>query len=659
MITLPNGSKLVETADELPRITGVSELFADVETLRVFDHKKYGGLYPWKGDRICGIAVTVDDHPETWYVPVRHTRLGWNIELPVFQHWLKDVVGTAKSWINHNLLFDVSFARFDGAEFNGRMIDTLTLAKIHDSDRIGHRLEALGREWCNLEMSEKTELKAYLKQIKSKDYADVPADILGNYACADVMANRVLYRYLQKNRPPEVAGIWETEIALAPILHDMEWEGLKVDRDELRKERLMGMHKMIQLATSLTELTGTEFTNSFQCIYDILINRYGLPVLATKWEKGKDTGRPTFDKRAMPLYAVHPLVTSNPEAMRVVKQIAMYKKEAQYQSLFVEPFLELMDDNGFIHPSYNPVVRTGRMSSKRPNSQQQNKRSKKLIHPEDGYGFLSSDYSQIEYRLIAHYCDDPDMVAAYCDNPDMDFHQWVADMLHVKRKAGKTLNFGMAYGAGKKKVTAELTSDPDIAAEVGEMVAAVPDDRRAAEFARMCSEHAARCYQAYHERFPGIKRTADKAAEVCRWRGYVFNAYGRRRHLPAKAAHKAFNSIVQGCAMDLIKERMIAASPRNNDYLRKLGVRLAINVHDEVVFKVPLAYLNDTALHDYLCELLCTPRITFKVPIRCGLGISTKHWSEAAGDDTVYSDGVSCEAKNYKGSGLPVAGKLR
>jgi DNA polymerase-1 len=350
--------------------------------------------------------------------------------------------------------------------------------------------------------------------------------------------------------------------------------------------------------------------------------------------------------------------------MFVIKTLMAITKETQHKGLFVDPFLELQDDQECIHPTYNPVVRTGRMSCKRPNSQQQNKRSKKLIHPRAGYGFISCDYSQIEYRLIAHYTDDPDLIKAYNENPDVDFHKWVAELIGVTRKAGKTLNFGMAYGAGKAKVEAELAANPDIIAHVSEEInkrvanGEVAETQRNELFHQMCKAHAAWVYQQYHEKLPGIRSTAKRCEVVCRGRGFIFNAYGRRRHLSQQFAHKAFNSLVQGCAMDLIKERMLFLMPRYNQWMIDHDIHIVANVHDEVLFEVPEKYLLDLEVHKYLCDALETPTVKFKVPIKVGLGVSMKHWAEASGDDSILSDGT-IKPNGYNGELPVVAGKIR
>jgi DNA polymerase I len=641
VIDLGDNRWLVETVSELPNMRHADELFLDVETRRGFDHKSYGGLYPWKGDAICGVSVSRDDDPNIYYIPVRHTN-STNIPEVDFRLWLKGTISTAKKWINHNILIDAVFCYFEGAEFQHEIVDTLTLAKIHDSDRMGHGLKDLCRDWTDFDIQEDI-IKDLLKQMGTKSYGDLPSDILGGYACNDIKGNRKLYRYMQETC--ETPEIWEHEIALTPVLFDAEIRGLRVNHLLTRMDRLQCEARTIDLETEIAEIAEREFTNSNAWYRETLLGRFNYPVLVTKFEKGKDTGKPTFDKDALKVYAAHPITLGSPKLKRLMEAIIEYRKDAQHLGLFVRPFMEFMDDNQHIHPTYNQLVRTGRMSCKRPNAQQQNKRSKRLIIPRPGYGFMSCDYSQIEFRLIIHYIKDLAAIKAYNDDPWTDFHQWVADMIHIQRGPGKTLNFCIGYGAGKHKVESELAANPDIIEEIGykvnEMIAAgeLRLDQRNEVFKTMCGKRAAEVYDEYHETLPGIKETSWGMQNKARSRGYVFNAYGRRRHLPKKFAHKAFNSVVQGTAMDIIKERMVALSRRNDPQMEEWGIDIVANVHDEILFEVPLELLWSSEVHQYVLNKLESPKVKFRVPIKCGLGISTQNWAVAAGDDILEIDG--------------------
>lgn len=646
-------------------------MFCDVETKRVFNHKKYGGLYPWKGDKICGVSITVDDLKDVYYVPVRHTSSGGRGNLPIapVMRYFRDIFaatnssGDERRWINHNVNFDaMMFDVGDDVEFNCKIVDTVTLSKIHYSDMMQYGLKSLCRDWLDYDTGSTDRVKSYLDSIKSKSYADVPIDIMGEYACDDVRMNRKLYRMLVKERPVEQKQLWETEILLTPVLFDMEKRGMCIDETECKKRLIRCLNELIIAGEELEGIIGREFVNSNQCFYEVLVQRYGLPILKTIWEKdeelGKkvDTGRATFDKDALVLYQNHPTVLYNEEIKHVIDLMMTYRSASQFKSLYLDTFLELNVD-GVIHPSYNQTVRTGRMSCSRPNGQQQNYWSKQLLHPHKGYGYISKDYSQIEYRFIAHYIKDQRLIDAYTNDPTTDFHSWVASMAHIERSPAKTLNFGMAFGSGKKLVTSNLTVDESIVKEMGLIVdKMIGDDSLSRElrevvFIDLCSKHALKVFDTYHEQIPGIRATSKAARINCSIRGYVFNLYGRRRHLPSKLTYRAFNSIVQGSAADFMKERMVAISPRYNSESRRWGIEFAANVHDELLVGAPVDVLNNPELHKFMDDTMNTPSVKLRVPVMSGLGISYKNWSESAGSMTTVetSDGelITMKHKEY------------
>lgn len=635
---------MVESVEELPKVF-CKELFLDVETTSF--NPKRGGDNPWGGDRICGLSVTWDDHPEVYYVPVRHDGLFVNIDVDGFRAWLARTLADAPEWINHSVKFDAHLCLADGAEPSKRLIDTLVLAKIHDTDRMQYGLKVLMKDWLDMPPDERDDVERYLKSVKSKNFGDVPPDILGRYAAKDVIANRALYRMLQREKYD--GAPWEHEIALTSVLLRIERHGFSIDKLEVKKELARTSKKIIDLASKIAELTGREYSGSSTWIYDLLVNVNGLPILLFN----DKTGRPTFNKRALKMYES----VCSGELLSVVKAIAELRIEDQYRGLFLEPFLELSKD-GRIHPSYNQLVRTGRMSCRNPNIQQQNKRSKKLLHPDPGRCFISCDYSQIEFRLIAHYSRDEDVIRAYNEDPDTDFHDLVTSIIYgipiekvtkALRKKGKTINFGMGYGMGKRKLLMTLMSDPDIIAEVTAELDAegvLEPELRKSEFDQRCEARALDVYSKYHERMPGIHNVSRSASDVCKRRGFVFNPYGRRRHLPVKFARKAFNSIVQGGAMDIIKEAMVRCD--QDEYLQERDVYIVANVHDEIVFSAPVERMLDKDLHDHIVRILESPSVAFRVPIRVGLGVSAKSWAEAAGDDTIVD-----------ATGTPQAGKLK
>ena len=686
MIDLQNNFHIVESLSELPNLRNRKEIFCDIESQKNFDHPKLGGLYPFKGDKICGISISADDIPDVWYVPVRHTipssdnTLLSTGNLPVknVMDWAEDILQSCEDWINHFVKFDAMFfAIGDDVEFKCRLICTLNLAKLYYGDRWEFGLKPLCRDWLDYDTSSQDRVQTYLDSIrpKSKSYADVPIRILGEYANDDVRMNRKLYRFLQEKmqarleetmaddgsnkRGEFVKQMIETEIKLTPVLFDMEKDGLRIDPKECTLKSIAALEIMMHNMTEIERLTGrSEFVNSNACLKDILLKQFKLPILVTIREKDEngrwfDTGRPSFDKDAMALYKVHPLVTSDEKIKTIIDLITEFRTEQQFKSLFLDTFLELHVD-GIIHPNYNQSVKTYRMSCSKPNSQQQNQRSKKLILPHKGEGFLSNDYSQIEYRLIVHYCQIKAAIKAYNEDPDTDYHQWVADLLRIVRKPAKQLNFGMAFGQGKKGVCNKLMTDPSIMEEMGAKVntmileGLLTSDLRMKKFEELCRLHANSSYDAYHQEVPEIQITSRAASNAAKERGFVFNAYGYRRYLPGQSAYKAFNTIMQSSAAAIMKERMVAVSPRYNSESRKWGVKPRANVHDELLSGAPLEVLYDPELHKYICGVLENTTIKFRVPILTGLGLSPNNWSEAAGDEVIMDDEIFKNLKEYK-----------
>lgn len=638
---------LVEDASELPDCSHKDVLYLDVET-NSFDPTT-GGLNPWKGHRIAGVAVTYDDCPYAWYVPVRHEDKRWNIDESSFKRWLHDTVSTCKLWVNHNVKFDAHFCAADGAVFQGRLFCTLVMAKLINSDRGvggGYGLDALSADWLGVNIDAHDQaVQAYLGGIrlprnkKAKNYALVPADIMGPYACQDVLTTRALYKYELKKHAeylvetPTFDLIWNIEQRLTPVLYDMEVHGLSVNAQELMVSEYVIRNKLILLHETMESLAGRTIdpTSNSSC-FDILCNAHGLPVLG--WT---EEGEPSFDKEALTSYLLHPKVERESNLNVLVTKILEYRKLNTLLTFFVEPFQQHAVD-GIMHPEYNQLVRTGRMSCKRPNAQQNSKASKALIHPRAGKAYLCCDASQIEFRLMAMYAGDEAVLQAYAQDPDTDFHSWVAKMCGIPRKPAKNVNFCIGYGGGKKKVLAQLSANMDLMGVLKDAVdkmiveGKIASSQRDQVFDEMCRMRAENVYDDYHATLPGIRKITDRAAKLILKTGYVVNKYGRRRYLPAKAAWRGFNSLTQGLASDIIKGGMVALAPRYNEKMRRAGIDMCINVHDEITFEGDAALMRAPETVSYCVSHLERPLVPLGVPIRFSHAVSNTCWADADSD---------------------------
>ena len=657
MIEFDNGGRLVQELSELPNLSHAKDLYCDFETTS-FDPKQEA-FKPHHGHRICGICITADDHKGAWYIPIRCSRKQWNLPLDSVLSWLRDTIGTCENWVNHGVKFDAHFARYDDIHFNGKLVDTAVLAKLINSDRFQYGLKELSLDWLDESIDEHGDrLKAYLANCKSKDYGDVPGDIIGDYGCQDVITNRKLYQNLLRRRSEGLIGVWDTEIALTPALFDMEVTGMRVDPLQLQIAEVKILNVLIKQEEELHKILGFPIrphTNA-DC-YEALCNHYGLPILA-RTEGGKDEdgnkkeGGPSFGKDAMISYLSHPIVLENETIREVVLLIQKYRKLNTLLTFFVRPYQE-HNVNGIMHPDYNQIVRTGRMSCRRPNAQQLSPAAKALILPLEDYDFVSFDYAQIEFRLIVHYIRDYEATEAYKRDPDTDFHNWVAEMCGILRKPAKSINFAIAFGGGKKKVVSMLASNMDIVGGLSEKIdqliesGKVLESERASMFQLLCYKKGEKVYNDYHDALPGLKSTTYRASESLKNRGYVFNAYGRERRLPEKAAFRAFNTIIQSSAADVMKERTVALAPRYNKKIRDLGIALGALVHDETLLNVPKEISKDYDLFREIKALLEDVSVEFTVPIRTSCGSSEKNWKIASGDAgkiELYKKGVKVYA---------------
>lgn len=642
MIHFPNGAILIQSLDELPEPESIDTLFVDFETAS--GNKSQKSTNPWHHCNKLGICFTWDKHAIAYYVPVGHYDSRWNLPFEEVKAWWQRQLAKASKWVNHNIKYDVhvSINQYEAAPSEELvLIDTLTAAKLIDSDRMLYGLDKLSKAWLHEDIGKYE--KAFAPYLNNnKDYGVIPADLMAEYGGQDVLTNRRLYHYIQAMLPEPVQPVWDMEIEMTRVLIDIERTGLGVTTD-LAKIELLTVYELLKLETRLSELVGHEFKpNSNADCFDVLCNQYGLPVLGRT-----ETGNPSFDKHALIQYRAHPLAPTE-----VVEKIQEYRKLNTLLTMFINPYKELAID-GVLHSSYNQLLRTARLSCKQPNAQQLSKRAKELIVPRPGNAFLSVDYAQIEFRLIVHYINDAACIRAYRENPDTDFHNWVAEECRIARRPAKTINFTIGFGGGKAKVVSQLEL-------IMELVGGLKDD--AVELAkawceyepgtegymrfivdtfnRMARERGEEIYSLYHETLPSLKRTSYKASDMAKMRGYVYNLYNRRRHLPAERAHIAFNTLNQSSAGDLMKDRAIACWKM----LKGTNIRFVATVHDELLFEGPVNEVSDPRTIQDIIACMEHPTIEDKlrVPIRCSYGISAKNWREASEGESKIAMNLPC-----------------
>lgn len=635
MIHLKDNRYLVETAAELPEIND-DIVYIDFETTSFDD--KMPAFYPYLGHRLLGIGITTEQSEKSYYVPLRH-RNGKNVDLSSALSWLQKILERATVWINENVKFDAHFAWCEGIRKFPTLWDLNIASKLLDSDRFSHSLKPICRDWLNMPMEEEHRIKAYLKSARSKDYAVVPADVMGEYCCMDVIAAKALHHYHKEKAPPELQVVGQKEVQMTKVLFRMENKGFKIDRIKCLETHYEIINNIIKAQEIIRELTGVQMKSSNDCMYEIIVNQLGLPVLihndptdVDEDETGEvKLGSPSFNKKAMALYKHHPLVFYDERKSRVIQLVSFVKKAETFCNLYLENFVKLADNNDRVHPDFNQQIRTGRMSCRHPNGQNLSARAKEFVIPNEGNSFACQDASQIEFRIIAHYCQIKEAIDSYKNNPQTDYHQWVADLCGILRPSAKTMNFLMAYGGGKEKAITQLSFDPDIikAIEAEMDQNGIAKEDRPTTHLRRAREIGTSIYQTYHARLPEIRATSEAARALCAQRGYIKNIYGRRRHLPTQFSYRAFNSLNQGCAMDVIKERMIAI----DDWLINQGVDPLLNVHDELLQEGPTEIVANPEFQAELKRQLEDVQAEFDVPFVWDCHYSSENWRKAKPGD--------------------------
>jgi DNA polymerase-1 len=285
--------------------------------------------------------------------------------------------------------------------------------------------------------------------------------------------------------------------------------------------------------------------------------------------------------------------------------------------------------NGVVYPNFNQTrgdngrgTISGRISCNEPALQQIQKRNEKvasivrsLFLPDRDQDWVCRDYSQMDFRIFAHYAKSPPVLAAYKENSDSDFHQVVADMMNVSRKEAKSINLGLCFGMREGRLAKEL--DLPYAIEIDS------DGRERLK----PGDEAKTLFSAYHKAIPGAGEVLSRASSVGRSRGFVKTILGRRVRFPNPAlAYKAGALIFQGSAADALKVKLVEI----HKILKSTDGRILLSVHDEINTSLPKGKEGE-ALSEAIRESMecfdgvhCP--IKFRVPIRSSVGIGPNWW---------------------------------
>lgn len=392
---------------------------------------------------------------------------------------------------------------------------------------------------------------------------------------------------------------YNVEMPLSRVLGEMEYTGITVNADILREMGNEITSKTESLAMEIYELAGCEFNiSSPSQLGEVLFEKLGLKH-GKKGKTGYSTAQEVLEK----------LVNDHP----IINKILEYRTLTKLYTTYIEGLISTIHSDNKIHTIYTQTLtRTGRLSSIEPNLQnipirnEYGKLIRKAFVPSDGY-ILSSDYSQIELRLLAHMAEVKSLQDAF--NNDIDIHAKTAsDIYKVElnevtkdmRRNAKAVNFGIIYGISSYGLSENIGVTP---------------------------KEAQNFIESYYATYPGIKNYMDNIIIDAHKNGYVKTMFNRRRTLPdlenknymirSSAERMALNAPIQGSSADIIKMAMVMLYEEFKK--NKLKSKLVIQVHDELVIdciKDELEIVKE--LITKVMESVCKLSVPLKVEVEYG-----------------------------------------
>jgi DNA polymerase I len=484
-----------------------------------------------------------------------------------------------------NTKFDRSVFWQHGIKLAGVVFDTMLASYVLHPERSHNLKDLCDRYLSNISSQSYNSLGIP----KGKHIGDLEIEKVAQYCGMDAYATFMLVPKLKAELEP-IPDLYklllEIEQPLEPVLATMEMQGVRIDSAYL-KEFSQQLEKDLQILEEQTyQEAGEKFNlGSPKQLSEILFNKLGLdPKKTRKTKTGYSTDRAALEK----FQGDHP----------VIDRILEYRTLAKLKSTYVDALPALVSPKtNRVHTDFNQTVTTtGRLSSSNPNLQnipirtEFSRKIRQAFIPAEGCLLVAADYSQIELRILAHLTQEPVLVEAYRQGEDV--HSVTAKIMFEKdkitpaeRNLGKTINFGVIYGMGA---------------------------HRFARSSGLSVGKGKTFIEKYREKYAQIFTYLDQMKKEAIAHGYVTTIFGRRRYfdfnnesiqqlrgrqidaidleklklsnVDAQLLRAAANAPIQGSSADIIKIAMI----KLHEILQNYQAKLLLQVHDELVFEVPL-----------------------------------------------------------------------
>jgi len=558
---------------------------------------------------IVGLSFSVKPG-EAAYIPLRHAGPDAPVQLPFdevlarLKPWLED--GSSKK-LGQHIKYDRHVFANHGIEVQGYAHDTMLqsyVLEVHKPHGLASLAERhLGRSGINYE-------DICGKGAHQIPFSQVDVSKAAEYSCEDsdqtLDVHLALWPKLQADE--KLLFVYQLEMESSESLYRIERNGVLIDAPILAAQSHELGQRIMQLEADAHALAGQPFNlGSPKQIGEIFFTKLGLPIV-----KKTATGAPSTDEEVL-----EKLAEDFPLPAKILEHRGLSKLKGTYTDKLT---LLTLPRTGRVHTHYAQAVAvTGRLSSNDPNLQNipirtpEGRRVREAFVAPAGSVIASADYSQIELRIMAHISGDAALLRAFTEG--MDVHRATAaevfsllpeQVSSEQRRYAKVINFGLIYGMSAYGLARSLSID----------------------------NTAAKNYiDRYFQRYPGVKNYMDETRASAKDKGFVETVFGRRLYLPeinspngprrSGAERQAINAPMQGTAADLIKLSMVKVQQVLDGQGR--GTRMIMQVHDELVFEVPLAEVEWVRVE---IPRLMASVAELKVPLLAEIGFGP-NWDKA------------------------------
>ncbi|MEQ8324054.1 MAG: DNA polymerase I [Vicingaceae bacterium] len=524
--------------------------------------------------RLLGIAFSIEKG-RAYYVPAPEKKEDIEKFLESFRPVLES--GNVLK-IGHNLKYDILVLRKYRLRVAQPYFDTMLAHYVLYPDVRRRSMDALAEVYLGYS-AVSIESLIGKKGKEQKNMSDLRPDEISDYACEDADITLQLFQYfsplIEENNSSDLME--KIELPLIEVLSDMEEEGICIDKEFLADLSKQLQTDIVSVQKRIHEMAGIDFNiASPRQVGEVLFDHLKIYDKAKKTKSGQyATGEEILSK-----------LTDKHE---IVGLILDFRELVKLKNTYVDVLPTMvMEHDGRIHTTFNQwVAATGRLSSDNPNLQNipikttRGQEVRKAFIPRNSeFSLLSSDYSQVELRILASLSKDEGMIEAFRNGEDIHaataakvFGVKQADVDREMRTKAKAVNFGIAYGQGAFGLSQNLNISRSEAKDIIDQ---------------------------YFEKFSGIRSYMSGVVEMAREKGYVETIMGRKRHLPtinsanhvvrSQAERFAINAPIQGSAADIIKIAMIDLHRAMRK--EKMRSKMLLQVHDELVFDAHMSELE-------------------------------------------------------------------